>query len=260
MDLRLKGKSVIVSGGTNGIGLAIALGFADQGCNVAVCSRTQERVNSTIKKIKSKKVKCIGEVVDVLSHENISKFCDHVFEHWNTVDILVNNVGGGGRWGDESVLKTDLSTWSDVYDKNVGAAIRFSRLVIPGMQTNKWGRIVTISSIVSREAEGRPWYIVAKGAEVSLMKSLAVRKELVRDGITFNTVSPGAIMIQNTGWADEEKKDTNAFHEMLNNQFPLGRMGTPEEVANVVLFLCSEQASLVNGANIVVDGGQSKSF
>ena len=67
-------------------------------------------------------------------------------------------------------------------------------------------------------------------------------------------------MIQNTGWEDEEKKDPQKFHEMLNTQFPLGRMGTPEEVANVVIFLCSEQASLVNGANIVVDGGQSKSF
>mgnify|MGYP000910650029 FL=1 len=176
------------------------------------------------------------------------------------IDVLVNNVGGGGRWGKESVTKTAVRTWNDVYDKNVGAAIRFSRLVIPGMQTNKWGRIVTISTIVSREAEGRPWYIVAKGAEVSLMKSFAVRKELVRDGITFNTISPGAIMIQNTGWEDEEKKDPQRFNEMLNTQFPLGRMGTPEEVANVVIFLCSEQASLVNGANIVVDGGQSKSF
>ena len=200
MDLGLKGKSVIVSGGTHGIGLAIALEFAAHGCKVAVCSRTQERVDSALKKIKSKKVKCIGGVVDVLSHENISKFCDHVLEQWNTVDILVNNVGGGGRWGKESVTKTAVRTWNDVYDKNVGAAIRFSRLVIPGMQTNKWGRIVTISSIVSREAEGRPWYIVAKGAEVSLMKSLAVRKELVRDSISFNTVSPGAMMIQNTGW------------------------------------------------------------
>ena len=260
MDLGLKGKNVLVTGGTHGIGLAITLGFAAQGCNVAVCSRTQERIDSAIKKIKLHEVKCIGGNVDVLCHQDISNFCNNVFQQWKTVDILINNVGGGGRWGKESVSETHESTWSEVYDKNVGAAIRFSRLVIPGMQTNKWGRIVTISSIVSREAEGRPWYIVAKGAELSLMKSLAVRKELVRDGITFNTVSPGAIMIQNTGWADEEKRDPNGFHEMLNNKFPLGRLGTPEEVANVVVFLCSEQASLVNGANIVVDGGQSRSF
>jgi len=260
MNLGLEGKNVVVTGGTHGIGLAIALGLADQGCNLAVCSRTQERVNSTLKKLKSKKVKLIGGVVDVLSHKDISKFCNHVFKQWNTVDILINNVGGGGRWGKDSVSETPESTWGEVYDKNVGAAIRFSLLVIPGMQDKKWGRIVTISSIVSREADGRPWYIVSKGAEVSLMKSLAVRKELTRNGITFNTVSPGAVMIPNTGWEDEEKQNPKGFLEFLDAQFPLGRMGTPQEVANVVIFLCSEKASLVNGANIVVDGGQSKSF
>ena len=217
-------------------------------------------MNSAVKKIKSKGVKCIGGIVDVLNYKDITKFSRHVIDEWKTVHILINNVGGGGRWGKESVVDTPGYTWSEVYDKNAGAAIRFSRLIIPFMQTQKWGRVVTISSIVSREAEGRPWYIVAKGAEVSLMKSLSVRKELARDGITFNTVSPGAIMIPNTGWEKEKEKDPQAFQEMLDRQFPLGRMGTPEEVANVVVFLCSEQASLVNGANIVVDGGQSKSF
>ena len=133
-------------------------------------------------------------------------------------------------------------------------------LLYLNMRQQKWGRVVTVSSIVSREADGRPWYIVAKGAELSLMKSLAVRKELVRDNITFNSVSPGAIMIPNTGWQEEKEKDPQTFQEMLNTQFPLGRMGTPEEVASAVVFLCSDQASLVNGANIVVDGGQSKSF
>lgn len=260
MELGLEDRHALVTGGTHGIGLAIALSLADQGCDVAVCSRTKERITSAERKIKAKGVRCLGGIVDVLNYDDITKFCRYVICEWKTVHILINNVGGGGRCGKESVVDTPDNTWSEVYDKNAGAAIRFSRLIIPFMQAEKWGRVVTVASIVSREAEGRPWYIVAKGAEVSLMKSLAVRKELVRDGITFNTVSPGAIMIPNTGWEEEKEKDPQTFQEMLNTQFPLGRMGTPEEVANAVVFLCSDQASLINGANIVVDGGQSKSF
>jgi len=260
MELGLKGRYALVTGGTHGIGLAIALSLADEGCDVAVCSRTKERVNSAARNIEDRGVRCLGGIVDVLNYDDIAKFCRHVINEWKTVHILINNVGGGGRWGKESVVDTSDNTWSEVYDKNAGAAIRFSRLIIPYMQAQKWGRIVTVASIVSREAEGRPWYIVAKGAEVSLMKSLAVRKELVRDGITFNSVSPGAIMIPDTGWEEEKRKDPEGFRQMLDKEFPLGRMGTPEEVANVVVFLCSKQASLVNGANIVVDGGQSKSF
>jgi len=260
MNFDMRDKKVIVTAGTHGIGLAIALSLADHGCDVAVCSRTKERVNSAVRKIESKGVRGLGGIVDVLKFDDITKFCKHVVNEWKTVHILINNVGGGGRWGKESIVDTPDNTWGEVYDKNAGAAIRFSRLIIPYMVAQKWGRVVTVASIVSREAYGRPWYIVAKGAEVSLMKALAVRKELVRNGITFNTVSPGAIMIPNTGWEEEKEKDPQKFQEMLNTQFPLGRMGTPEEVANAVVFLCSDQASLVNGANIVVDGGQSKSF
>ena len=89
------------------------------------------------------------------------------------------------------------------------------------------------------------------------MKNLALNQELVRDGITFNTVAPGCIMIPDTGWEEEQKKDPDAFKKMLDENFPLGRMGTPEEVANVVIFLCSPKSSLVNGASILVDGGES---
>ena len=128
------------------------------------------------------------------------------------------------------------------------------------MVKKKWGRIVTISSIVVKQAESRPWYVLAKSSEIALMKTLSRSKELVRSNITFNTVSPGAIRIPNTGWDEEEKKDPVGFSKMLDEKFPLGRLGTPEEVAHVVEFLCSEHATLVNGSNIVVDGGESTSF
>jgi len=120
--------------------------------------------------------------------------------------------------------------------------------------------VVTIASLLGREGGGRPWFNMAKSAEISLMKTLAMNASLARDGITFNSVAPGAIMIPSTGWEEEQKKDPEKFKKMVDLQFPLDRLGTPEEVANVVVFLCSEKASLVNGACIPIDGGESRSF
>jgi 3-oxoacyl-[acyl-carrier protein] reductase len=101
---------------------------------------------------------------------------------------------------------------------------------------------------------------MAKSAEISLMKTLAMNPALARDGITFNSVAPGAIMIPDTGWEKEQKQDPQKFEKLVASQFPLGRLGTPEEIANVVVFLCSQKASLVNGASIAVDGAESRSF
>ena len=166
----------------------------------------------------------------------------------NTVrppDILINNVGGGGRWGSESIENTSHDVWEQVYQKNAGAAVDLTMWAIPHMRARKWGRVVTITSILGgKDGNGRPWFSMAKAAQTALMKSLATQSYLARDGITFNSVAPGLIDVGKPGLGNEE--------------LPLGRMGTPEEVANVVAFLCSDGASLVNGANIVVDGGQSR--
>ncbi len=128
------------------------------------------------------------------------------------------------------------------------------------MRKQKWGRVITISSIYGREGGGRPWFNMAKSAEISLMKTLAMTRYLIRDGITFNSVAPGGIMIPDTGWERERKENPEEFEKMVDRQFPLGRLGTPEEVASVVVFLASEKASLVNGASIPVDGAEGKSF
>lgn len=253
--------NAVITGGTHGIGLAIAKALAEAGCNISVCSRNKNRIESACKELASISNGVVhSAVLDVLDRVAIDDYCKAVNDVLGGVDILINNVGGGGRWGNESVLKTNLSTWDDVYQKNAGAALMFSTAFLPNMVEKKWGRVITISSIVARHASGRPWYIVAKSAEVAMMKSMARSAELARANITFNTVSPGAIRISGTGWDLEEERDKRAFDSFVDQTFPLGRLGTPEEVANVVLFLCSPMASLVNGANIVVDGGESASF
>ncbi len=259
MDFGIRGKYALVTGGSHGIGRSIALGLADEGCNVAVCGRNKQRLEKVSAEIEQRGVESLGMSADVLVPSDIKKVMKVVMDSWGSLHILVNNVGGGGRWGNPVVEKTSEDVWRDVYSKNAMAAVCFTMQAIPFMRKQKWGRVVTISSIYGREGGGQPWFNMAKAAEISLMKTLAMNPELVRDGITFNSVAPGAIMIEDTGWEHMQKENPQEFEKFVA-QLPLGRLGTPQEVANLVVFLCTQQSSLVNGACVTVDGGESKSF
>lgn len=260
LDYGLKGKYALVTGGSHGIGRSIALFLADLGCDVCICSRNKDRLESTAKEIKMRGVETLAIEADVLKKEDIEHVMEKMIGTWKTIHILINNVGGGGRWGSVVVEETNEDVWVDVYNKNALAAIRFTMRAIPHMRNQKWGRVITIASIYGHEAGARPWFTMAKSAQISMMKTLSLTHDLVRDGITFNSVAPGNIMISDTGWEREMKENPEAFKATMDRNFPLGRMGTPEEVAHVVGFLCSEQASLVNGACVPVDGGESHAF
>ncbi|MBU0715141.1 MAG: SDR family oxidoreductase [Verrucomicrobia bacterium] len=259
MDLNLKTKFALVTGGSHGIGLATAKALAAEGCNVAICARQEDRIRSAVAALKATGCQAIGIPADVLIPADIERVMKTVIAAWGALHILINNVGGGGRWGKPSIEETTEDVWIDVYNKNAMAAVRFIRRVLPYMRKQKWGRVVTVTSICGREGGGRPWFNMAKSAEISLMKCLSMSKELVRDGLTFNSIAPGAIMIPGTGWDAERKKDLAGFEKMID-ALPLGRLGTPEEVAHVIAFLCSDKAGWVNGACITVDGGESRSF
>jgi 3-oxoacyl-[acyl-carrier protein] reductase len=260
MNLGIEGKVALVTGGSHGIGLAIAHVLAGEGAQVAVCARTADRVAGAAKELSAYGGKTLGLVGDALVPEDIERVMRGVTETWGTIHILVNNVGGGGRWGTAIVEDTPDPVWLEVYGKNALAAVRYTRLAIPFMRKQRWGRVVSITSILGREGGGRPWFTMAKSAEMSLMKTLALTPYLVRDGITFNTVAPGSIMIPNTGWEAESLKNPEEFRQKVDRDFPMGRLGRPEEVAQVVAFVCSDRAALVNGATIAVDGGESRSF
>lgn len=260
MNFGLTDKYALVTGGSHGIGFSTALALADEGCNVAICARELRRVEQAVEYIQARGVKSIGISADAMIADDIDRVIETIISAWGTLHILVNNVGGGGRWGGSNVEETSDKVWLEVYNKNALAAVRFTMKALPYMRKQKWGRVVTVTSVLGIEGGGRPWFNMAKAAQTALMKNLALRPELIREGITFNSVAPGCIMIPDTGWDAERKKDPDSFANMVREKYPLGRLGTPEEVASVIAFICSEQASLLNGASIPVDGAESRRF
>ena len=252
----LKNKNVLISGATHGIGLEILKKLAEKKCRIVFFSKNKNRVNKTNLYLQKNKIKHYSETLDVLNLKEVENFLKNM-KKFGGIDILINNVGGGGTDGNDLIEDTEFKVWTEVMQKNTMIAARLIKHCLPHMKKNKWGRVVTISSVSSKKFYGKAWYIVAKKAQITMTKCLSVKKDLVRNGITFNTVSPGAIMIPNTGWDYRKKENPSKFKKLIDQKFPMGRLGKPQEIAELVNFLCSKKASFINGADLVIDGGQS---
>jgi 3-oxoacyl-[acyl-carrier protein] reductase len=249
VDLGIAGKVALVTAGTRGIGLGIANALAAEGVRVAVAARTEVAVKRTAESIRG-----IGIVADLLTEEGCGRAVTETVQSLGPIDILINNLGvrAGSSWAD-----TGPAEFEAAFAGNVGASVRMTRLVLDGMLMRGWGRIVVISSIYGRESGGAPAYNAAKAAEISFVTSLA--REVAGKGVTVNAIAPGSILWEGGGWHRRQEADPKATADLVRREMPLGRFGTVEEVASVVAFVCSNQASLVNGAAIAVDGGQSRS-
>ena len=171
------------------------------------------------------------------------------------IDILVNNIGLGRGAG---LLDTSDAEWQEAFDQTLYPAIRASRLAVPSMRARGGGVILMIASIYGREAGGRMVYNAVKAAEISLAKSMA--QQLAADNIRVNSVAPGSILFPGGSWWKRQQADPEGIAEFVRRELPFGRFGRPEEVGDVVAFLCSSRAGWVSGASIVVDGCQSRSL
>ena len=263
MNINLSDKKALVTGGSHGIGKSIVSSLINHKCDVIFFGRTKNNVDQTMLELKnqfSDNQRVVGFEHDILNYSNISKLEKKIKSEFQEIDILINNVGGGGRWGSDDMIVTEDEIWDQVHYKNFTFTKNLIKIFLPQMLNNKWGRVITITSSLAKQAGGKPWFNVAKMAQTVLMANLAKNRLYASNGVTFNSVAPGAIDIPGIGWDEMRKTDPEKYEEFITMNCPIGRLGKPEEIASVVTFLCSDYASLVNGASIAIDGGESSSY
>jgi 3-oxoacyl-[acyl-carrier protein] reductase len=250
MDFGIEGKVALVTAATRGIGLAIAQALAHEGARVCVVARTAADVERVAESITG-----FGVAADVASEEGCRRAVEETRHNLGSVEILVNNYGArvGSSWQD-----TGPKEFESAFVGNVGVTARMTQLVLPGMIERGWGRVVVISSVWGREAGGAPAYNAAKAAENSYVKSLA--REVAPKGVTVNAIAPGSVLWQGGGWHRRQQSDPEGIADFVRREMPRGRFGSVAEVASVVAFVCSQQATLLTGACIPVDGGQGRSI
>lgn len=258
MDLQLAGKRVLVTGSTGGIGRDIAAQFAAEGAQVIVHGRRADAAAQVVADIQAAGGQAIAVVGDLTSDEQAAQIVEQAVAALGGIDILVNNAAGGEHQND---MTMPADAWLASYDVNVLSMVRLIQLVLPAMQAQGWGRIINISSAAAvQPSPGMGAYSTTKAAVNNLTVNFA--RGLDGEGVTINTVSPGAIltapMIEmglEQGMGESPQAVEAAMDQMMGDTTPFKRMGRVGEVSSVVVFLASPLASYIHGANIRVDGG-----
>ncbi len=263
MDLGLQGATAVVTGGSKGMGRAIAEAFADDGASVAVISRGQAAIDATVEELRRRgSPDPWGISVDVTDPSSIDDAFGAIGERWGSINALVNTVGPGDGYFDD----LDDRAWDATFDLGLMAAVRVTRAALPLLRAADWARIVNFAAhSIQRQNPRLVAYTASKAAVASLSKNLA--KSLAADGILVNTISPGTIVtasftetlapiLRESGLDASDPTDVmqwiaDTFHQPAD----LGRAGIPDEIASITVYLASRRNGYVTGANVNVDGG-----
>jgi len=248
----LSGRSALITGGSKGIGKAIATAFARAGANVMICSRNEEELHAAVKDIDDDAGRVTARVADMTRRQDVERLAKSAEHDFGKVDIVVNNAGGNIPQPIDHI--TD-EAWDSIVELNLTSCVFLTRALVPGMKSRGWGRIIYIASIMGMTGSvDRSAYCGTKAALIGLSHSQAV--ELGEHGITVNCISPGPILTD-LPRSKLSKEQQLAF----SKRTALGRWGETEELAGPALLLASNAGSYITGANVVVDGGCTiKSF
>ncbi|SFE16422.1 3-oxoacyl-[acyl-carrier protein] reductase [Lentibacillus persicus] len=249
MELNLKGKKVLVTGGARGIGKAIAQAFLAEGAQVGIASRSYTELLQTKKEMGIQKI----YQKDLLKPEHREQLVFEFIDDFNTIDILVNNAAANHG---NQVLNTPPNVFEDAMALNFISAIHLSQLAVQSMIENEEGVIINISSIYGKESGGSPSYNASKAALISFTKAFS--SEVIKDNVRVVGIAPGAVYHPNKEWERRLEHDPAYLKKYARDKIPAGRLGKPEEIGDTAVFLASDKASWIVGTTISVDGGQSR--
>jgi 3-oxoacyl-[acyl-carrier protein] reductase len=257
MDTGLKGRVALVAASSQGIGKATADAFAAEGCRIAMCSRDEQRLHASAEEIRSQRdAEVFAQAIDVTDPAGVAKFVSDVIGNFGGIDICITNAGGPPAKG---FLETSLEDWHRAVAANFLSTVYFARAVIPHMLKQKWGRLITITSITTKQpVQDLVLSNAVRAAVVGLVKSLS--NEFGKDGILVNNVGPGYTATDRLKHlAKVRSAATSSSEEDIFSAWAsdaaLQRVGEPQEVADAIVWLASERASYITGQTILVDGG-----
>lgn len=260
MDFGLRNKVALVAAASQGLGKASALSLAQEGARLVICSRHEQSIKETAEEIRSKTGATVVPVVaDVSKEGDIEAFVQTAIREFGTVHVLVNNAGGPPIG---HLLNVSDEEWSKGVQLTLMSVVRFIRAVLPHMENQRWGRIISIVSIAAKQPINE--LLISSTLRPGILGLTKVlSNQYAKDNITVNTICPGLILTKRqqelSGSRASDKNMT--LEEYLSESakaIPAGRLGRPEEIGNVVAFLASEQASYINGVNLLVDGGAAR--
>ena len=260
MNTGLKGKAVLITGASQGMGRATAEAFAAEGARVAICARREETIKQAGEEIRAKyKVDVVAEAVDVTNTKRLQEFARGVEQKFGAVDVCVANAGGPPA---KQFAQTSLEDWHKAFDLNFMSVAALAHAVLPGMKQRKWGRFITITSTSVRQPI--PDLVLSSAirpAVVGLVKSLAI--EYGPHNITFNNIAPGWTATERLNELAESRSQAAGIQkEQIFGKWaaevPLGRLGKPEEIADAIVWLASDRSAYITGQTLVVDGGVYK--